>query len=242
MSAEEPDPEPNLPVLPPPAGAPAAMPATSSAPVPRNTVADTWGWLWKDTVGRCLPFALGAAAYAKLSGAGPSAIGLTGIAMGRDVALGVALGIPMLAVAVAFRAWDAPRYRLPTAPDQALQTAFYFGVNAPAEELFWRGTVQTLAIKGISLLGPLAPVAAALGWAATTAVFGAYHRLGNWSWRSIAGVTVAGGAFGLLYLAAPGGSILPVVIVHGFATAGYLSWGDAALHALKRLRMRRGPA
>lgn len=237
MSAEHRDSEPNPLTLPPPA--PPVEPSRPRAQVPRNTVVDTWRWLWKDTLGRCLPFALAAAAYAKFSGVGPSAIGLTGGAIGRDLALGVAFGIPMLAVALAFRAWDVPRYRLPTGSDQALQTAFYFAVNAPAEELFWRGTVQSLAIKGLSLLTPLAPVAGALGWAAATAVFGAYHRLGNWRWRSIAGVTVAGGAFGLLYLLVPGGSILPVILVHGFATAGYLSWGDAALHALKRLRRAR---
>ena len=80
------------------------------------------------------------------------------------------------------------------------------------------------------MLGP-GGVAATLGWAATTAVFGLYHRLGNWNWRAVAGVTAAGGVFGLAYLLQPEPrSILLPTIIHGLATAGFLSWGDAALH------------
>jgi membrane protease YdiL (CAAX protease family) len=105
-------------------------------------------------------------------------------------------------------------------------------VNGTIEELFWRGVAQALAVRGLGRL-PLPHRGAALaGWALTTAIFGAYHRLGNWSWRSIAGVTAAGGLFGALYLASGRRrSLLPAIIVHGFMTAGFLSWGDAALHA-----------
>jgi hypothetical protein len=82
-------------------------------------------------------------------------------------------------------------------------------------------------------------VAGLLGWAGVTAVFGAYHRLGGWSWRSIAGVTAAGGLFGALYALPKRRSILPAIIAHGFATAGFLNWGDTALHALHIGRLRR---
>ena len=206
----------------------------------RSTVRDTWRWLWKDTAGRLLPFALGVAAYGRFNGAGARGLGLTREGLLRDVLVGNVAGIPAAAVAIAFRRWVAPGYRLPTPADQALQTAFYLGLNAPVEELFWRGGVQNLAIAGLRRVPGLRRAAAPLGWAATTAVFGAYHRLGNWSWRSIAGVTVAGGLFGALYLRSRRRSLLPAIIVHGYMTAGFLSWGDQALHLLRGRRHRGG--
>lgn len=227
----------------PAAAAQASLPAPPQTPAPRrgpppvarSTVRDTWGWLWKDTLGRVVPFFAGAALYARLSGRGASGLGLTRDGWRRDLLLGAAVGLPMTAVAIAFRRWEAPRYRLPTPADQVCQSAFYFLLNAPAEELLWRGTVQTAAISALARVPRLRPAAPALGWAFATATFGLYHRLGNWSWRSIAGVTVAGGLFGALYLAGPRrGSILAPTIVHGFATAGFLSWGDVALHLLAR--------
>ena len=213
--------------------------AVTKTTVPRSTVADTWRWMWKDSLGRVVPFALAAALSAKFSADGPHAIGLTRESLGREVAVGLALGVPMLGAAIGFRAWDAPRYRLPTVADQTLQSAFYFGLNAPAEELFWRGTVQNLTIRGLRRVPRIAAAAAPLGWALTTAAFGAYHRLGNWRWRSIAGVTAAGGAFGAMYLHSRHKSLIAPIIIHGFATAGYLSWGDMALNAVQSLRRRR---
>lgn len=225
-------------VLSPPPEAPA--PRHLPLPVARSTVPDTWSWLWKDTLGRVLPFFAGAALYARFSGKGARGLGLTRDGWAQDVLLGTAIGIPMAGVAMAFRRWEAPRYRLPTPADQVFQSAFYFLLNAPAEELLWRGTVQTAAAAALARLPRLRIAAPALGWAVATTTFGLYHRLGNWSWRSIAGVTVAGGLFGALYLTGPRrGSILAPTIVHGFATAGFLSWGDAALHLLARRRVSR---
>jgi membrane protease YdiL (CAAX protease family) len=226
----------HAPVIPPPAD----MAPTPAPPVvPRNTVRDTWAWLWKDTLGRVVPFAAAAALYARLSGGGPAAIGLTAAGWPQSLALGLGAGLPMAAAALLYRMRIARSYRLPTPADQALQTAFYFAVNAPAEELFWRGTIQTVAIRGLALIPGLAPTATMTGWALTTVVFGAYHRLGQWSWRAIAGVTVAGGIFGALYLWLPQHSILAPTLVHGFATAGFLSWGDAALYLRARHAGRR---
>lgn len=225
-------------VLPPPPQVPA--PRHLPLPIARSTVCDTWAWLWKDTLGRVLPFFAGAALYARLTGKGARGLGLTRDGWARDVLLGTAVGIPMAGVAMAFRRWEAPHYRLPTPADQAFQSAFYFLLNAPAEELLWRGTVQTAATGALARVPRLRAAAPALGWAFATASFGLYHRLGNWSWRSIAGVTVAGGLFGALYLTGPRrGSILAPTIVHGFATAGFLSWGDTALHLLAQRRVAR---
>lgn len=230
--------EPQIPVLPPPPEAPVS-PSRPHTPA-RNTVHDSWAWLWKDTLGRVVPLTAGAVMYARFSREGKSAIGITGRRLGRDLALGIAAGIPMAGGAAVFRGWVAPNYRLPTPADQAFQTSFYFGLNAPAEELFWRGMVQTLAEKGAARLPHMERAAPWLGWAFATTTFGLYHRLGKWSWRSIAGVTVAGGFFGALYqLQRQPRSLLAPMLVHGFATAGFLSWGDVYLHLRTRRKQHR---
>ncbi|HEY1387407.1 MAG TPA: CPBP family intramembrane glutamic endopeptidase [Ktedonobacterales bacterium] len=214
--------------------------ARFDASIPRNTVRDTWNWAWKDTAGRVLPFFAGAGLYAWFSGRGPEGIGITADGWRREVLLGIAVGAPLAGLAAAFRGWVAPGYRLPTDADQLTQTLFYFAINAPGEELFWRGTVQDLAVRGFARVPRIGKVAGLLGWAATTAVFGAYHRLGKWSWRSIAGVTFAGAIFGALYQWPLGRhgrrSILAVTIAHGFATAGFLSWADFYLYLRQRRR------
>lgn len=229
------------PLAPPPP--PPAPPLPIAAPplvAPRSTVRDTWGWLWKDTLGRVVPFALAALAYARFSGMGLRGIGLQRDHWRRDVLVGAALGVPLAGLAAGFRARIAPYYRLPTPADQAVQTAFYLGVNAPAEEIFWRGMLQNLSSAGLRRVPGLRRAAPFWGWLLITAAFGLYHRLGNWSWRSIAGVTAAGGLFGALYaLRRPSSSLLAPIILHGFATAGFLSWGDVALHLLARRRHQR---
>ena len=214
-----------------PAQGPAATARPGLAPVPRSTVRDTWRWLWPDTAFRLVPFGAATFIYARFWGGGAAGVGLTAAHLPRDLLLGVAIGAPLSALAAAFRRWVAPGYRLPTAGDQALQTFFYLALNAPIEELFWRGMLQTLAIRGLALVLGAGGLAGGLGWAITTAVFGAYHRLGKWSWRAIAGVTAAGGVFGLAYHLQPTPqSIWLPVVIHGLATAGFLSWGDVALH------------
>jgi uncharacterized protein len=205
------------------------------SPPQRNTVEDTWHWLWKDTLGRIVPFVAAAAVYARVTRVGARGVGWTGDGWRRDVVLGIIAGVPLAGIAAAYRGLIAPRYRLPTATDQVLQTAFYLGVNAPAEELFWRGTIQTLTISSLRRLPMGDGKATALGWALTTSAFGAYHRLGNWSWRAISGVTLAGGLFGAAYLATgKRKSLLLPTILHGFMTAGFLSWGDILLHRRSR--------
>jgi membrane protease YdiL (CAAX protease family) len=216
--------------------APSTTAPTPPPAVPRNTVADTWSWMWKDTAFRIVPFALAGGAYARLSG-GARVVGLTRTGWRRDLLVGAALGVPLAGVAAGFRKWVSPGYRLPTVADQGLQSAFYLALNAPVEEVFWRGAVQTLAIQGVGRIPAMRRAAPVCGWLLTTAAFGAYHRLGNWSWRAIAGVTAAGGLFGGAYLATgTRRSILPAVLIHGCMTAGFLSWGDVALHLLARRR------
>ncbi len=211
--------------------------ARFDAGIPRNTVPNTWRWAWKDTAMRVLPFAAAAGVYARLSGRGLEGIGITHEGWRREALIGIAVGIPLAGLAAVFRAWVSPGYRLPTDADQLTQTVFYFAVNAPGEELFWRGTVQDGVTRGLARVPRVGRLAGLLGWLATTAVFGAYHRLGKWSWRSIAGVTFAGAIFGALYQWPRGRrSILAPTIAHGFATAGFLSWADFYLYLRQRRR------
>ncbi len=208
------------------------------AKVPLNTPRDTWRWLWKDTLTRVTPFLLVAWVWSRFSREGARALGLRRDGWLGDALLGVAIGLPFSHISALFRRWVAPGYRLPTPSDHAFQSAYYFALNAPAEELFWRGIVQTLTIRGLRRAPGMRRAAGLLGWAGVTALFGAYHRLGGWSWRSIAGVTAAGGLFGALFALPKRKSILPAIIAHGFATAGFLNWGDAAQHALRMRRLR----
>jgi len=212
---------------------------TMVAKVPLNLPRDTWRWVWKDTLTRLVPFTVAAWVWSRFSRGGASELGLRRDDLLSDTLLGIAVGLPLAQISALFRRWVSPNYRLPTPADHAAQTAYYFILNAPAEELFWRGIVQSLGIRALRRVPGVRRIAGPLGWAGATAVFGAYHRLGGWSWRSIAGVTAAGGLFGALYALPRRKSLLPAIIAHGFATTGYLNLGDATLYALHMQRLRR---
>lgn len=200
---------------------------------------ETWRWFWPDTLTRLVPFWAASLLAAHFMG-GPRAVGLAAPPQGWLAALGLGMGVGavMLVLAVAWRCVVTPRYRLPTWPDQALQSVFYLILNAPAEEVFWRGTVQTLVIRGLFALRLGHTWSAILGVAVVSAIFGAYHRLGGYPWKFNIAAMLAGALFGILYLVLPGPSIVVPAIIHGLTTAGYLSWGDAALHRLHLRRLR----
>jgi membrane protease YdiL (CAAX protease family) len=199
--------------------------------IQRSLPRDTWGWIWPDVLIRLAPFWVISLIAAHFMG-GTAAIGLRAPIGGWFPALlaGIALGLALMACAVYWRSRIAPRYRLPTHADQALQTFFYLIMNAPTEELFWRGVVQTLAIRALLGVGVPHTFGVILGVAAISALFGAYHRLGGYPWRFNIAAMLAGAVFGTLYVVLPGPSIVVPTIVHGLMTAGYLSWGDAVLH------------
>ena len=194
----------------------------------RSTVRDTWGWLWKDTAGRVTPFFAASIAYGWWRHRqGEDPIFPKGSWL-PEVLGGIALGIPLAGIAAVYREWTGPGYRLPTPADQAVQSAFYFLLNAPAEELFWRATVQDITVRMLGRVPGVKRHNALVSWALVTAAFGLYHRLGNWNWRSVAGVTAAGALFGALYQWRR--SVVMGTIMHGFATAGFLSWADVYIH------------
>lgn len=210
--------------------------------IPRSHPHETWRWFWPDTLLRLVPFTVVGLLAAHFLG-GWAAVGLVAPPQGwlAAVGLGLVVGLPMLALAVAWRARIAPRYRLPTQADQALQSLFYLVMNAPVEELFWRGVLQTLAIRALLAVGAGHGWAVGLGVAAVSIIFGAYHRLGGYPWSFNIAAMLAGAVFGLVYALSPGPSLVAVTIVHGLTTAGYLSWGDVALHHLHLRQVRRQP-
>lgn len=216
-------------------------PVAAQIEIHRNRVRDSWDWLWKDILQRIVPLSVAGIVAARWfereDGSGYARAGWP-----RETLLGLAVGVPLAAITAVFRSWVAPGYRLPTRADQAVQTAYYLAINAPAEELFWRGTVQRVAARLLARIPRLRPAAVPLGWALATVLYGLYHRLGGWSWRSIAGVTFAGCIFGALYQSRPRDrALVGVTIAHGLTTAAFLSWGDVFLHRLHLARVRRQP-
>ncbi|HZC06567.1 MAG TPA: CPBP family intramembrane glutamic endopeptidase [Ktedonobacterales bacterium] len=214
----------------------------ASAPLSLSTARQTWPGLRALILGMLAPFGFAVFVYARYVARGPAGVGLTRAHLGRDLALGAAVGVPMAGAAVAFKRWAVPGYRAHTRADHALQTTFFMAVNAPIEELFWRGMVQKLAIQGAErIVGPGAR-ANAIGWALTTLGFGAFHTIGGaWPWRAVIGATAGGGVFGLVYLLQPQPrSIVPSILVHGFAGSGFFNWGDAILRWSAQRAGRRG--
>jgi membrane protease YdiL (CAAX protease family) len=147
--------------------------------------------------------------------------------------VGLGIGILMAIFSALYRMYIVgPWFRRPTPGDQALQSFFYFFINAPVEELFFRGFMLEAILQWTNMLW--------LAWLVSTAVYTLYHRLGKWNWRSIGGVGLAGIVFCLVYLCQPEPrSLLEVIIVHGFATSSFLSWGDEALYQRWKRRQAR---
>jgi membrane protease YdiL (CAAX protease family) len=96
--------------------------------------------------------------------------------------VGIVVGIVMTAFAATYRMKIVgPWFRRPTPADQTLQAFFYLVINAPVEELFFRGFLLAVVTQWTGWLG--------WGWLASTALYTLYHRLGKWNWRSVGGVS-----------------------------------------------------
>lgn len=191
---------------------------------PRSLPADSFQWMRWDLPLRVLPMALLPLGLLWLTRLRAFDLGLA--PPGAPVLLlAVVLAVPMGYVSWWFRRRYVGRIVVPTTRDNLLQSAYYVLLNAPAEELFFRG----LMLGGLRGLVGL-PAA----WLLTTAAFGLYHIPARWGRNAVLGVTLAGALFGLLFVLS-GGLWMPV-IVHAFATCGFLSFGPwAAL----RMELRR---
>ncbi|HTK12042.1 MAG TPA: CPBP family intramembrane glutamic endopeptidase [Ktedonobacteraceae bacterium] len=203
-----------------------------SSHVVRSTVKSTWHWMWRDTLMRILPMGAAPFVYIAILHLPLSFLGLTLHDVPQQIFIGLLVGIVMAAFAATYRMFFVgPWFRWPTLSDHALQSFFYLFINAPVEELFFRGFLLAAVTQWTGWLG--------WGWLVSTAAYTLYHRLGKWSWRSVAGVGLAGIVFSLVYLLqAEPRTLLAVIIVHGFTTSGFLSWGDEVLYRRWRLRNR----
>jgi hypothetical protein len=206
--------------------------SVKSPQVVRSTVADTWRWLWSDTLMRILPLGAIPFLYIVVLHLPLSFLGLTLHDWPQQFLLGIGIGIPMAIFAITYRIWIVgPWFRWPTVSDHVLQGFFYLVVNGPVEELFFRGFLLAAVTQWTGWIG--------WGWLASTIVYTLYHRLGKWNWRSVGGVGLAGLVFSLLYVVQPEPrSLLAVVIVHGFTTWGFLSLGDEVMY--RRWKRKQG--
>jgi membrane protease YdiL (CAAX protease family) len=198
--------------------------SVQSSQVVRSTVRDSWRWMWPDLLMRILPMTAVPFIYIAVFHLPLSFLGITLHDVPQQVILGLLVGIAMAAFAAFYRMrFVGPWFRWPTTGDHFFQSAFYLFINAPVEELFFRGFLLEVVTQWTGWPG--------WGWLVSTAAYTLYHRLGKWNWRSVAGVGLAGIVFSLVYLLFPGPhTLLAVTIVHGFTTSGFLSWGDEVLY------------
>ena len=195
-----------------------------STTIVRSTVVDTWRWLWPDVLMRIIPMGLAPLLYIFIFHLPLAFLGLTWGNVPLQILVGIGIGIIMAAFAASYRIlMVGPWFRWPTVNDHVVQGIYYLFINAPVEELFFRGFLLAAVTQWTGWIG--------WGWLVSSAAYTLYHRLGKWSWRSVGGVGLAGLVFSILYLAQPTPrSLLAVIIVHGFTTAGFLSWGDEVMY------------
>lgn len=200
------------------------MPSEDKPQLVCSTVKDSWRWMWPDLLMRIIPLAAIPFIYILIMRLPLSFLGLTLADAPQQILIGFLVGIPMAAFAALWRMYIVgPWFRRPTLGDHCFQGFFYLIINAPVEELFFRGFMLEAITQWTGWIG--------WGWLVSTAAYTLYHRLGRWNWRSVAGVGIAGVVFSLVYLLTSNPhSLLAVTIVHGLTTSGFLSWGDEALY------------
>ena len=200
------------------------MSSVQSTQVARSTVSDSWKWMWPDLLMRIIPMGAIPLLYIAILHLPLSFLGLTLHDVPQQLLLGLVIGIGMAAFAATYRIlMVGPWFRRPTINDHLLQGIFYLLINGPVEELFFRGFLLAAVTQWTGWLW--------LGWLISTAAYTLYHRLGKWSWRSVGGVGLASLVFSVVYLSQPSPrSLLAVIIIHGFTTSGFLSWGDEVMY------------
>ena len=207
------------------------MTTLKTSQIARSTVAGSWRWMKLDLLTRIVPLTITPFLYVAIFHLPLSFLGLTVGNIPQQILMGLFIGSLMAVFAALYRMYIVgPWFRRPTPSDHLLQACYYLYINGPVEELFFRGFLLAVVTQWTGWLG--------WGWLVSTATYTLYHRLGKWSWRSVGGVGLAGIIFSLVYLLQPSPrSLLTVIIVHGFTTCGFLSWGDEALY--QRWKWRR---
>ena len=195
-----------------------------------RTARDSLRWIGKDVLLRLLPFALAALFWAYVFADGAGTLKLTLAFTVLDVVLILGTGIPAFVVCTLFHARFWPVYSLASRRSHLIEDGYFLFFNAPAEELFFRGMLQTWLMS----LGFIHP---AVGFAAVAVVFGFYHRLARFTLPFLLLATAGGCLFGVLFLISD--TILTPIIVHFVANLALFNLGPALLVRIGKIPYRR---
>lgn len=205
--------------VPVPPGGPAAFALVSTR------ARDSLDWMRTDLLVRILPFfGLSLFVWGVWH---PAWLGFSPGDVGVQLTFGLLAG-PLMFLAATLIQLPLSRWRgalrVPATAGDAGFQAGYFGLNAIAEEAFFRGLLQGgLFALGLPVIGLVLP----------TAAYAAYHRLGDWAWRDVALTAGLGLPLALAFWLLPGPhSLVGVVIAHFLATCGFLGPGPYLLRRL----------
>src|SRR5438874_1259027 len=128
--------------------------SVQSPQVVRSTVADSWRWMWPDLLMRILPMTAVPFIYIAILHLPLSFLGITFHDVPQQVIVGLLVGIFMAIFAAFYRMWFVgPWFRWPTPGDHLFQGSFYLLINAPVEELFFRGFLLEVVTQWTGWLG-----------------------------------------------------------------------------------------
>ena len=197
--------------------------------IPLHTAHDSLRWIGKDVLVRLLPFAIVAFIWAYALAGGAETLKLSWRLTGMDVALILGTGIPAFAACTLFRARYWPIHSLASRRAHLVEDGYFLFFNAPAEELFFRGMLQSWAMS----IGFVPP---AVGFVCVALVFGFYHRLAGFPLPFLLLATAGGFLFGILFLLS--GTILTPIIVHFIADLALFNLGPTVLTRLGKIPYR----
>lgn len=200
-----------------------------ATPLPQRTVRDSLRWIGKDIVVRLLPFAAIALVWAFLLEDGTETLKLTWKFTWLDVALVLGTGIPAFAACSLYYARFWPIRNLASKGSHLVEDGYFLFFNAPAEELFFRGMLQSWAMS----LGFVPP---AVGFVVIALVFGFYHRLAKFPFHFLLLATAGGFLFGTLFLLS--NTILTPILVHFIADLALFNLGPTLLVRQNKIAYR----
>jgi membrane protease YdiL (CAAX protease family) len=190
-----------------------------------TTPSDSMAWMQPDLLVRLVPFTLVAAAVWAIWQ--PRWLGLGPGRLDVQLAFGLPGALLFFGAGCLLQVVLTPRRGSLKVPanraDMGLQAGYYV-LNAPVEEVFFRGLLQ----GGLTALaGPAA------GIVTGTAAYVLYHRLGGWAWIDVAATALVGIPVALAFWLLPGPpSLLGITLVHAGATCGFLGPGPWLLRKL----------
>jgi membrane protease YdiL (CAAX protease family) len=202
--------------------APAERPVITLLP---TRTSDSVAWMRPDLLQRLVPFTLVAVAVWAIWQ--PRWLGLGPGRLDVQLAFGVPGAVAFFGASCVLQVVLSPRrgtLKVPASSyDMGLQAGYYV-LNAPIEEVFFRGLLQ----GGLTVVaGPVAGILAA------TAAYVLYHRLGGWAWIDVAATALVGVPVALAFWLLPGPpSLLGITLVHAGATCGFLGPGPWLLRKL----------